>query len=94
MKKKLLIPIMILILVIGAVGGTLAWLTDKTDPVTNTFTVGNVDITLAETTGKTYKMVPGQTITKYPKVTVEAGSEECWLFVKIEKSTNYDNFMT
>lgn len=94
MKKKLLIPIMILILVIGAVGGTLAWLTDKTDPVTNTFTVGNVDITLAETTGKTYKMVPGQTITKDPKVTVEAGSEECWLFVKIEKSTNYDNFMT
>ena len=94
MKKKLLIPVMIFILVIGAVGGTLAWLTDKTDPVTNTFTVGNVDITLAETTGETYKMVPGQEISKDPKVTVVAGSEACWLFVKIEKSTNFDSFMT
>lgn len=94
MKKKLLIPIMILILVIGAVGGTLAWLTDKTDSVTNTFTVGNVDITLVETTGNTYKMVPGQDITKDPKATVVAGSEACWLFVKIEKSTNFDDFMT
>ena len=85
-KNKLLIPIMVLILVIGVVGGTLAWLTDKTETVTNTFTVGNVDINLAETTGVNYKMVPGTTLKKDPKVTVNADSEACWLFVKVEKT--------
>lgn len=94
MKKKIALSIAAIALVICcAVGGTLAWLTDKTGPVTNTFTVGNIDITLAETTGNSYKMVPGNTITKDPKVTVEGGSEACWLFVKVEKS-NFDNFMT
>ena len=94
MKKKIALSIAAIALVICcAVGGTLAWLTDKTGPVTNTFTVGNIDITLAETTGNSYKMVPGNTITKDPKVTVEGGSEDCWLFVKVEKS-NFDNFMT
>ena len=39
-------------------------------------------------------MVPGNKITKDPKVTVKANSEACWLFVKVEKSTNFDEFMT
>lgn len=81
-----------LVLVVGGViGGTLAWLTDKTDPVTNTFTVGNIDITLTETTGTSYKMVPGNTITKDPKVTVKGGSEACYLFVKVEEE-NWPTF--
>ena len=85
-------------LVLGAgIGGTLAWLTDKTDSITNTFTVGDINIELTETTGgtdKQFKMVPGNQIEKDPKVTVKAGSEACWLFVKIEKSTNFDTFLT
>lgn len=67
------------------VGGTIAWLTSKTDPVENTFTVGNIDIELKETTD-TYKMVPGWTIDKDPLVTVKAGSEDCWVFIKVEES--------
>ena len=60
MKKKIFVPVVAAALALCcAIGGTLAWLTDKTDPVVNTFTVGNVDITLAETTGQEYKMVPG-----------------------------------
>lgn len=95
MKKKILVPVVAVALVFCCViGGTLAWLTDKTDPVVNTFTVGDVDITLAETTGPEYKMVPGYTIAKDPKVTVTADSEDCWLFVKVEKSENFDTFMT
>ena len=39
-------------------------------------------------------MVPGQPIEKDPKVTVKAGSEACWLFVKVVKSGNFDDFMT
>lgn len=94
MKKKVFLSMAAVILVLCcAVGGTLAWLTDKTDSVTNTFTVGDINIALAETTSD-YKMVPGNTIAKDPKVTVKAGSEACWLFVKVEKSSNFGTFMT
>ena len=102
MKKKTIALIVCLTLIIGcAVGGTIAWLTDKTAAVTNTFTAGDVDIDLTETdvegdgtlTANSYKMVPGNTITKDPKVTVVAGSEACWLFVKVEKSANYSTYL-
>lgn len=76
-----------------AVGGVVAWLTATTDPVKNTFTVGDINIELKETT-TAYKMVPGNAIAKDPTVTVNAGSEACWLFVKVEKSANFDDFMT
>ena len=95
MKKKFALSIAAIALVICcAVGGTLAWLTDQTASVKNTFTVGNIDITLAESENLDLKMVPGNTITKDPKVTVEGGSEACWLFVKVEKSANFDDFLT
>lgn len=82
------------VLVLGCtVGGTLAWLMDQTAPVVNTFTVGDINIGLVETTTD-YKMVPGNEISKDPTVTVEAGSEACWLFVKVEKSANLDDFIT
>lgn len=88
-KNKLLIPIMVLILVIGVVGGTLAWLTDKTETKVNTFTVGDINITLDETTS-VYKMVPGNTIDKDPSITVKGNSEKCYLFVKVdENGTTY-----
>lgn len=94
MKKKVLISVTALALVICcAIGGTLAWLSTKTDPVVNTFKVGDIDIELSETT-KDYKMVPGNTIAKNPKVTVKSGSEACWLFIKVEESANFYDFMT
>lgn len=93
MKKKVLSIVAVVLVLCCAIGGTLAWLTDKTNPVVNTFTVGDINIELKETTTN-YKMVPGNTITKDPKVTVKANSEACWLFVKVEKSSNFDSFMT
>lgn len=36
----------------------------------------------------------GYTIDKDPKATVVEGSEECWLFVKLEKSANFDQYLT
>lgn len=94
MKKKTIAVVLALVLVICcAVGGVLAYLTDKTDSITNTFTVGNVKIDLAESKNLDLKMVPGQDIEKDPKVTVEAGSEACWLFVKVEKSTVLDSYI-
>lgn len=95
MKKKTLALFLALALVlVGIIGGTMAWLTDTTDEVVNTFTDSDIDITLAETTGEDYKMVPGYTISKDPKVKVLKGSEKCYLFVKLEKSENFDSFLT
>lgn len=75
------------------IGGTMAWLTDKTGAVTNTFTTSDIGVTLTESEDLDLKMIPGHTISKDPKVTVTAGSEKCYLFVKVEKSTNFDAFM-
>lgn len=83
---RLFVLMLALVLVLGcAVGGTVAWLVAKTDPVVNTFTYGDINITLTETTGDDYKIIPGVDIGKDPKVTVKAGSEACWLFVKVEE---------
>lgn len=81
-----LVLVLALALIVGVAGGaTFAWLTAKTDPVVNTFTYGDISIELKETTGDSYKIIPGVDIKKDPKVTVEAGSEACWLFVKVEE---------
>lgn len=72
----------------SAIGGTMAWLTAETNAVTNTFTVGNINIALTETTGNEYDFVPGDKIAKDPKVTVTAGSEACYLFVKVTDVNN------
>ena len=87
--------ILVIVLAVGSlVGGTVAWLITKTDPVVNTFTYGDINITLDETDvdndgnalENTYEMVPGSEIVKDPVVTVLKGSEACWLFVKLEKN--------
>ena len=91
--KPMLIAMAVVLLLGCVTGGTLAWLTSTTDPVTNTFTVGDINITLDETTSD-YKMIPGYTIAKDPKVTVKANSEDCILFVKVTKSSNFDTYMT
>lgn len=94
MKKKTIALVMaVVLLMVATVGGTLAWLTAKSEVVTNTFTTSNIEVELKETTSN-YQMVPGCDISKDPKATVKTGSEKCWLFVKIDKSTNFDDFMT
>ena len=101
-KRTLTILIAVALVVVVAIGGTLAWLTDKTDPVTNTFTVGDINIELEETWNTdndgdnindswTAQLVPGMNLTKDPVVTVKAGSEKCYLFVKVDES-NWPQF--
>lgn len=88
-STQVFVSLLALVLVLGcAVGGTIAWLTAETAPVVNTFTVGDINITLAETTSG-YKIVPGVDITKDPKVTVLKNSEACWLFVTVEPSADF-----
>ena len=92
-KKSLALLLAIALVVVGAVAGTVAWLTDKTPSVTNTFTTSDINIELKETKNN-FQMIPGWNIEKDPKVTVKTGSEACYLFVKLEKSTDFDTFMT
>lgn len=89
MKKKLLALILSVAVVASiAAAGTLAYLTAQTDDVVNTFTVGDIDLTLTETTGTEYKILPGATVEKDPTVTVLADSENCWVYVLVANELN------
>ena len=87
-STRAFVALLALVLVIGCVaGGTIAWLVAKTDPVVNTFTYGDIKIGLKETlpVNQYAKIIPGVNIEKNPQVSVEKGSEDCWLFVKVEE---------
>ena len=93
--RKPIALVLALVLVLGAaIGGTIAWLTDSTNTVTNTFTTSDINIELTESANLDLQMIPGHTITKDPKVTVDPTSEDCYLYVKVEKSQNFDTYMT
>lgn len=93
MRKKLITAVIALTLVLTSlVGVTVAWLSVKTDPVTNTFSPSNIGLTLTETTTN-YKMVPGLDIAKNPKVTV-SNDIDCYVFVKVEEVNDVDTFLS
>ena len=73
------------------IGGTVAWLTAKTTTITNTFTVGDINIGLTEPNAPAdydFDFVPGDKLAKDPTVTVTANSEACYLFVKVTDANN------
>lgn len=83
--KRSVAALAAVILVIGCVlGGTLAYLVSKPAAKTNVFTVGKVEADLTET-DRQYHIVPGSNIPKDPTASVEAGSEDCYLFVQIDE---------
>ena len=88
-RRGLFVMLCALLLVSASVLGTWAYLTATTLAKENTFTYGNIGLTLDETTGGSYKIVPGVDITKDPTVKVAAGSEDCWLFVKVEQKGEF-----
>lgn len=91
--KVLVVVLCAILLVVGSVMGTLAYLTDR-QAVVNTFTVGDVDIKVDETPvtpdgepipdedrveENEYHLIPGQSYTKDPTMTVLKGSEESYV---------------
>lgn len=97
-SKALLMTLCAVLLVAASVLGTMAYLT-STDTVKNTFSIGKIAITLDEAkvddNGKalenvarvkanSYKLMPGHKYDKDPTVHVEKGSEDSWIFVKVE----------
>lgn len=97
-KSKLVIALMAgLLISTCAITGSVAWFTAN-DDITNTFTVGKISMKLDESVlggiGRTekdqsgYKIIPGATITKDPRVTINKGSEKCYVFVCVENGLN------
>lgn len=102
--KKVLVTLLAAVLLVGCtIGGTLAWLSASTDQVENTFTVGEIKITLTETFNTKSsdslssndkwvgKIVPGGKESKDPKITVQAGSEKCYVYALVENNMKIDN---
>lgn len=94
-SKALILTLCAVLLVTASVLGTMAFLT-STDEVKNTFTVGQVKITLDEKDtddstpnadrdkANAYHLLPGKEYEKDPTVHVNAVSENSWIFVKVE----------
>ena len=96
MKNKKTLKVLALalafVLVIGiAVAGTVAYLTATTTAITNTFTVGKIEITLTETANLSFKIVPGSKDTKDPTITVKSGSEKCYVYACVENNLVIDS---
>lgn len=104
-SKRTLVIVLALVTVLASVtGGTVAMLQARKQ-VTNVFTYGDLSIDLYETDTRLdnddspdtnwYMMIPRarNPIAKDPTVRVDAGSVDCWLFVVIEKSANYDRYL-
>ena len=87
MNKKSLLMMMVTICLIAVVGvgATLAYLTDSTDVLKNTFTLGKVDIEIDEPDweGNPENIVPGQSFAKDPTVTVKANSVDSYVFMSV-----------
>lgn len=105
MKNKVLSIVAVVLVLCCAIGGTLAWLTAKSDVVKNTFAPSDINITLTETPntdtdndGKVdawkADMIPGFSYAKDPVVTVKGGSVDCYLFVKFEENGNPATYLT
>ena len=94
MKTRVLLFLVAgVLLCAGIAGNTVAWLFSKVF-VKNTFVIGDISISLTETTGDEYKLIPGVSIAKDPTVTIHSGSESCWVFIKIEESGNLGDYVT
>ncbi len=88
MKKKIIaVCLIVAMAAIAVVGGTLAWFTDD-EVATNTFTVGNVDITLTEPNWEgsgsedAPEVYPGEPLAKDPTVKND-GANPCFVRIKV-----------
>ena len=95
-KKKIVSLCLAAVLVVMAIAGaTVAYFTD-TDAKENTFTVGNVDITLTEPNWESSGSVdapdvyPGEPLAKDPTVT-NSGKNPCFVRISVANLDQFDN---
>lgn len=100
-KIKFLFLTVCCLMILGTVSfKTYAWFSSKTQTINSLFTYGDIKISIIDDDIKenepkiNYNIMPGSKIEKSTRVKVSKGSEDCWLFVEINKSDNFDIFMT
>lgn len=99
MKKKILTAALaVCMLATLVIGVSLAYFTD-TESKTNTFTVGNVDITLTEPnwlgdSADAVRLIPGKTIAKNPTIKVAQSSQTAYTFMKVQLSPDFQKLIT
>lgn len=105
MKKKnlLMMALSLCLVAVVAVGGTLAYLSDSAESVTNTFTFGEIEVTLSENEPKNLgnasastninggydyvNVVPGQKLDKEPTISVNT-SVDAYVFARVNVGDN------
>lgn len=91
-KKKIILAVGVIAIVVSLIGGILAYFTNTTAEVTNTFTVGDkVTITLTEPnyhSEMAQGLSFGNTVTKDPTVT-NTGAKSAYIFLKVDVPTYY-----
>lgn len=85
MKKILVMTLAALLLVAVSVAGTVAYLTTSSEEVTNIFEPTTVDVGVEESDNE-YKLIPGTSISKDPKVTYKTPDFASYVFVKVTES--------
>lgn len=87
MKKKITaLCLCVALLAIAVVGASLAYFTDKTENVQNTFTMGGVKINLTEpewNPDADHTLLPGISYAKDPTITLERGSADSYVFLEM-----------
>lgn len=98
MKKSriVLVLCMMVVIAVASVAGTIAWLTDTTDPVVNTFSPSDIAITLEESEDNWSKqLIPGKDYKKDPVVAVNGNKTnvDVYLFVKVTEKNNPKDYL-
>ena len=108
-RTVLTVCLMALVAVIS-IGATVAYLTAKTGTIKNTFTVGDINLTLVEhkydttkpaeltavevSANQDYPLIPGTTYAKDPTVTIKGNNVSAYVFVKFEEINNPSTYLT
>lgn len=88
-KKVLAIVLVVVLTATVAIGGTLAYLTDR-ESEANVFTLGDVEIKLNENFEQGATLIPGVNIEKSPTIT-NTGKNDAWVWATIAFPKVLDN---
>ena len=88
-NRKKLVAVALLLCLVLLIGGISAYFTDKTETLSNTYTIGNIEIELTEPSwvaANAQGIMPGDEIAKDPTVK-NTGSSDAYVFVKVSIPT-------
>lgn len=92
LNRKLILILALLASVAMATTSTLAFLTDR-DTVSNTFTMGNVDITVEEIFEQGSKLAPGAAVEKQAGVKNTHLSADAWVWMAVSVPVELDPYI-